>query len=113
MAHSQAEKPARVCDQWDGTLTDRNNQGGRGDETTRLAGIVLMGLNQTLSGRLAKDSRAATSSSANTVARLSLRGWLRCRASLWCWHRCWADGTRGRWSETATRDTGGGAMSGT
>lgn len=54
MAHSQAEKPARVCDQWDGTLTDRNNQGGRGDKTTRLAGMVSTGLNQTLSGRLAK-----------------------------------------------------------
>lgn len=48
MAHSQAEKPARVCDQWDGTLTDRNNQGGRGDKTTRLAGMMSTVLNQTV-----------------------------------------------------------------
>lgn len=67
MAHSQAEKPARVCDQWDGTLTDRNNQGGRGDEKTRLAGMMLMGLNQTLSGRLAKGGSSSSSSSSNNI----------------------------------------------
>lgn len=43
------QKSPRVCDQWDGPSTDRNNQGGRGDAMARLAGVD--GTEQALPGR--------------------------------------------------------------
>lgn len=83
MAHSQAEKPARVCDQWDGTLTDRNNQGGRGDKTTRLAGMMSTVLNQTLSGRLAKGS--SNNSSSNIISEYGCEAVTSRLAEMPCW----------------------------
>lgn len=75
MAHSQAEKPAGVRPVGR-TLTDRNNQGGRGDETTRLAGVD--GVDQALLGQGQRQQQQQTE---NTVARLSLRG----LAEMPCW----------------------------
>lgn len=92
MAHSQAEKPAGVRPVGR-TSTDRNNQGGRGDETTRLAGVD--GVDQALLGQGQRQQAAATNK-----RRIRLRGchfadWLRCSAGLSYRHRRWADGTKG------------------